>query len=466
MQPGARFLRRRLCVPVTNIGARHTLAAEGVGSSHVLALRERFEMGQGGVVRVDVPSRKVDVHVLPMWAEHAEVEVFASESAAAPSVTLDGLELRVLENCATPAGAAAEAPMLVRVLVPQICDVVVTTGGGNVQVTDKLEGSLSVFSGAGSIDVNKVQGEVVRLDACGDGGLGGRIDVRKVIEGEIALRASVVECRRLQGPSIEIVAPPGAGAGGSRVAVSSLYAGDVHIESAGGVELGSAQGALEVASDGDVRIDSLTGSIRAVCGGASLSVHVDVLAGECDVRSTGGDAAVSLASPLDAAVEVRGRRVDFDRWDDLATPAPTTAGADAPAPSSPPRRPAAGEDGVESFAGRLVVASDAASSGVPASFSSKKQKSGSGKISRAGQQRAAAVAAAAATRSGRAEDGREEAGAFATANGAQSGGGSDDDDDAASGSGSMVRVTAEAGVAQLGVLSWMEMMRRKLNGLR
>ena len=385
------IIRRRLCVPVTNIGARHTLAAEGVGSSHVLVLRERYEMGQGGVVRVDVPSRNVDVRVLPMWAEHAEVEVFASEGESAPSVALDGLELRVEEHPDTPAGVAAEAPMLVRMLVPQICDVVVTTGGGNVHVADKLEGSLSVFSGAGAIDVNKVQGEVVRLDACGDNGLGGRIDVRKVIEGEIALRASVIECRRLQGPSIEIAAPPGAAESDSRVAVSSLYAGNVHIESAGVIDLGSAQGALEIVSDGDVRIDSLTGSIRAVCGGETLSVHVDALAGECDVRATRGDAAVSLASPLDTAVEVRGRRVDFDRWNDLETAAPIAGVA-----ASPLRQPVGGKEGVESVAGRLVVASDAASSGVPASFSSKKQKSGSGKISRAGQQRAAAVAAVSA----------------------------------------------------------------------
>lgn len=453
---------------VTNVGARHTRAAADDVGDRVMVLQQRFETGQGGLMRVEMPSVRAHVQVLPMWAEHTEVEVYASEGEAAPVVDRDGVELCVREADASSRteSAGAGTSILIRLLVPQICDVSVSTGGGNVLVADKLEGSLSVLSRAGDIDVNKVQGQFVHLDACDANGRGGRIDVRKVLEGELALRGSVIECRRLQGPSATLVAPPPCASASdasasavsdghdsrgeiSRVAVKSMFiAGDICVESDGHVELGSVQGALDIVSGGRIAVESLTGAMNAVGGGEMISVHVDALAGPCSIRATRGDAEVSLASPIETAVALHARAVDFDRWEHFTRSDAGEAGA-ATATAN------AGE--LERVAGHLSVGSDAASAAetptatstdvgsASGSTSASRVKRNSGKISKAGQQRAAVVAAAAATRTGRAAVGGAD-GEVVEEN--------------------AVRVTAEEGRATLRILSWIDMMRRKLDGLK
>jgi hypothetical protein len=122
----------------------------------------RVNVGQGGCLDVRLPGLFANVDIRSAWIDHCELWIPASVTVEedakhgahglvrltqAPSTTIDD----------------TSSPIVIRALIPEKFDVQVLSAGGDVSITNKVEGDVDVVLPTGNISVSKLRGMTVAL---------------------------------------------------------------------------------------------------------------------------------------------------------------------------------------------------------------------------------------------------------------------------------------------------------------
>lgn len=288
--------------------------------------------------------------------------------------------------------------------LPERCNLRLHVKGAgfcSVDVSSKLEGDVDIELDHGDIRVNKIRGPNVNFHTNR-----GVVHVKTVAEGALSVRATELEAKTLQGPTLLLDTE-------ADINVRAAYAGEISASSRGGsVVMGTVHAPmLECDAPGGVRVDALKGDARLTSSEGDIKAHFDAQGpdGQSVVSAAKGD--VNLSVQLYAAVDI-----DFSARE-ISFP--------------PPSMGAVSFEGSQRLSQRSSTAKGRYLAGSRADSESTRS---SGKISLEGRQAAASLAAT------RGSDGMHLPPADTHG----------------------VRATAAEGRVELRIGSWIENMRKKL----
>lgn len=228
---------------------------------------------QNEVGLIAIATRETDTTVVSLVAETAGAEELVERATIECRPVGDGHVVAVKIPRLHGMRFVRRNAVIVRVEVPDGCDVTVVAGSADVEISGSI-GTADLKSASGDISADDMAADVKAKTASGNVTLG-------TVGGDLRVHTASGElrCSSVAGP-----------------AVFSTASGDL--------EVGAAGGRVEVkATSGNVRLGELLHGARIV----NVSGDVRVLAlgeGDLHVRSVSGDVAVGVAKGVDLRVDV------------------------------------------------------------------------------------------------------------------------------------------------------------------
>jgi DUF4097 and DUF4098 domain-containing protein YvlB len=319
-----------------------TLSAAAALAGRRTSKTETFKVKKGGelVVRAENVGADIEIRV---W-NSSEVKVKVD---GIPEEDLEDLEISASGNTVSVeyygrSGWHRSGHILISVDVPNEFSLDLQTSGGDIEVNDRLSGTVTAATAGGDIDINQVDGEVQLRTSGGDISArdvlgnaefktsGGDIEVGDV-KGELNAHTSGGDITvgtvendldaKTAGGDIEVGDVGGfadVSTAGGDVRLGKV-SGTADVRTAGGdIELLSASGRVTArTAGGDIVLEDITGSIEAETAGGDIVVQL-VPSGNKDSRfeTAGGDIELYIPEKAKANIMARIRVHGGWGWDD------------------------------------------------------------------------------------------------------------------------------------------------------
>ncbi len=271
-------------------------AAQGLRANEEAAIQKRFDVEDGGRLRVQVPGANVDIET--GGSGSAEVVVFISgRDIERAREHFDRLHYEVYQSGTeivvktSPErrfrwNISGRSGLRVRVLarVPAVFDADITTSGGNIALQD-LDGRVALKTSGGNVSVSRVRGPEVHIATSGGNVSVGQIEADNV---QLATSGGDIKGDILEGQSVDLRT------------------------SGGDIRFAAVHGSTKArTSGGRIQVEGMRGDLDAVTSGGRIEVamleeHATTL------RTSGGNIVIHAPRDLHADVSLRGGSVKLD----------------------------------------------------------------------------------------------------------------------------------------------------------
>jgi len=218
---------------IVNTGAKYNAeigsAQESLASTHVID-----HVPMNGSLKCNLEGAAVNIEIFPTWSERFEARYHSEAVPAAGSEHIarflvtqleQGAEVLVSEDPEWNGSFTEKEAGTLKLFVPEHFNISLAARKANVNISDKLQGSLVVDVEQGDVTVNKIRGDIVDLQT-----RSGDIEITKAAEGVISLAASrQIEARTLLGPSLAATATSSSGS----VSFGAVYCKQSKVKSEG-----------------------------------------------------------------------------------------------------------------------------------------------------------------------------------------------------------------------------------------
>ena len=180
------------------------------------------------------------------------------------------------------------------VSVPAYLILDLSTGGGNVSIKDKVNGSVEISTGGGNVSLSDV-GNILSISTGGGNISVGNISDKVEIStggGEVKVTSALKNLEVSTGGGNITIGSIGGKAeistGGGNISVGNVSSG-IEISTGGGnINLDGANGSIEVSTGGgNISLKNVKGSVEASTGSGNVELELDPIAGSFSEISTG-----------------------------------------------------------------------------------------------------------------------------------------------------------------------------------
>ena len=196
------------------------------------------------------------------------------------------------------------------VSVPAYLILDLSTGGGNVSIKDKVNGSVEISTGGGNVSLSDV-GNILSISTGGGNITVGNISDKVEIStggGEVKVASALKNLEVSTGGGNITIGSIGGKAeistGGGNISVGNVSSG-IEISTGGGnINLDGANGSIEVSTGGgNISLKNVKGSVEASTGSGNVELELDPIAGSFSEIST-GNGKITLYVPEKANVVI------------------------------------------------------------------------------------------------------------------------------------------------------------------
>ena len=271
-------------------------AARSARGNEEAAIQKRFDVADGGQLRVQVPGANVQVET----GESGSVEVVVFISGRDKERAREQFErlryevyqsgneivVRTRPEKGFRWNISGRSGLRVRVLarIPTVFDADITTSGGNIALQD-LDGRVALKTSGGNVDVSRVTGPEVRVTTSGGNISVGHLESNSV---QLATSGGDIKGDVLDSPSVDL----------------RTSGGDIRFTTVNGSTKARTSG-------GRIQVEGVRGDLDAATSGGRIEV-VMIEEAPMTLRTSGGNIVIHAPRGLQADVSLRGGSVKVD----------------------------------------------------------------------------------------------------------------------------------------------------------
>jgi hypothetical protein len=300
-QPRAAMLRSRWWIRSSRsiLGRRN--AHEGAAVPRVIFDRKGLGVSQGGKLTVALPLFDAAISVETSWVDCCDLRITALGGGQDTGVLVDvdeGSNEVSVRDAWGRSGGKGSMKLQIEACVPQVFDLDIACGKGDIAVNPKLEGSASL-STQGNVAVRVVRGENIVIRAGAD------VTAKELEACDIDVKCKNLTSKVLRGNVISVHSGGSASLGG-------LYGSTISVKADDCISVSSAHGSLQAyAPSGSIILRGVSGSARVESGG-DVNIHFDAISPSSISEVTSRKGRIAASCSPDVSVKVQSEGPSFD----------------------------------------------------------------------------------------------------------------------------------------------------------